>query len=345
MSAAAFDILATALLLCKANGDIYFANSAAEHLFSTSRSKLHGQHLSQLLGESAELNASLNALNSGAAARRIIDLELALPSGLRSLQLTLSMEGAAGDLTAELYELQSLKILQEQQKVLQQNAQRELLRNLAHEIRNPLGGIRGAAQLLQRQMPESAEYTDVISTEAQRLQHLLDQMLTPYRGGEQKTSVSLHEILENVRATVLAEFDNQLTVKRDYDISLPNCWGDRAQLTQAFLNIARNAAQALSESQTPSASLRLQTRALRQTTLGHTPHKLALELLIEDNGPGIPANLKPSLFLPLVTGRAHGTGLGLHISQTIIAQHGGAITAESQAGQTTFRIVLPVETV
>jgi two-component system, NtrC family, nitrogen regulation sensor histidine kinase GlnL len=236
---------------------------------------------------------------------------------------------------------------------------KELLRNLAHEIKNPLGGIRGAAQLLQMDLSDRSliEYTQVIIHEADRLQSLVDRLLAPHRQPHVRGEVNIHEICERVRQLILVEFPVGLTVVRDYDASIPEFVGDREQLIQALLNIAHNAAQALEERIADgSAVLTFKTRVARQALLGTgTPgssnkvrHKLALELHVIDNGPGVPPEIKDRIFYPLVTGRAGGSGLGLSLAQNFIQQHGGVIECESenetdeQAGRTDFKILLPL---
>ena len=230
---------------------------------------------------------------------------------------------------------------------MQQDNQRELIRNLAHEIRNPLGGIKGAAQLLARQLPSHTqrEFTDVIVKESGRLQALLDRLLEPHRSPHQRTAVNIHEVLERVRSVLLAEHPTGIEWVRDYDVSLPEFQGDLQQMIQIVLNIARNAVQALLEQNLVSKNapcILLRTRTVRNCTLGLQRCKLALELLIQDNGPGISPDLLPRLFLPLVSGRDAGTGIGLHLAQTYVAQHQGEITVNSQPGATAFTIRLPL---
>jgi two-component system nitrogen regulation sensor histidine kinase GlnL len=219
--------------------------------------------------------------------------------------------------------------------VFEQQANRELIRNLAHEIKNPLGGLRGSAQLLERELEkvELREYTQVIIKEADRLQKLMDRMLTPHRAPRVEP-VSIHEVLERVRSLVEAEFG--VTVQRDYDPSLPDILGDREQLIQAALNIARNAAQA------GAATIEFRSRAVRQITLLRSRYRLALELQIIDDGPGVPEEIQDRIFNPLVSGREGGTGLGLSLAQTFVQYHRGVIEFESRPGRTTFRILLPL---
>ncbi|MET0349770.1 MAG: nitrogen regulation protein NR(II), partial [Rhizobacter sp.] len=249
-------------------------------------------------------------------------------------------------LVLEFRELQQqMKIAREAKIQEQQEANRELIRNLAHEIKNPLGGIRGAAQLLEMEVESRAltEYTQVIINEADRLQALVDRLLAPHRKPHVVSDVNIHEVCERVRSLILAEFPRGLQVRRDYDISIPDFRGDREQLIQAVLNIAHNAAQALVERIAQGdGHIILRTRIARQVTLGKQRYRLALELHIEDNGPGIPESIRDRIFYPLVSGRDGGSGLGLTLAQTFVQQHQGMIECESQPGQTIFKIVIPL---
>ena len=222
---------------------------------------------------------------------------------------------------------------------------RELIRNLAHEIKNPLGGIRGAAQLLQMEVGSRplAEYTQVIIHEADRLQALVDRLLAPHRKPHVVSDVNIHEVCERVRSLMLAEFPHGLEVARDYDASIPEFRGDREQLIQAVLNIAHNAAQALADRiAAGDACIVLRTRIARQVTIGKQRWRLALELHIQDNGPGVPDSILDRIFYPLVSGREGGSGLGLTLAQTFVQQHQGTIDCDSRPGETSFRILIPL---
>jgi two-component system nitrogen regulation sensor histidine kinase GlnL len=233
---------------------------------------------------------------------------------------------------------QQLKTAREERLAEQQQANRELIRNLAHEIKNPLGGIRGSAQLLERELanPQLHEYTQVIIKEADRLQELMHRLLSSHRL-MQPQQANIHELLERVRSLILAEFPD-VSVKRDYDTSLPDVTGDREQLIQAILNIVRNAAQALEG----RGEIVLRTRALRQVTLAKRRYRLALQLQVIDNGPGIPEAIREQMFYPLVSGRAGGSGLGLTLAQNFIQQHQGSIEVDSRPGRTCFTVMLPL---
>jgi len=237
---------------------------------------------------------------------------------------------------------QQLKVAREERLLEQQQANRELIRNLAHEIKNPLGGIRGSAQLLEHELrmlknaPQLKEYTQVIIKESDRLQDLMQRLLSSHRM-MQPTLVNVHEILERVRRLIHAEYAG-VSVRRDYDTSLPALTGDCEQLIQAILNIARNAAQAMNG----QGEIVFRTRAARQVTLAKRRYHLALELQVIDNGPGIPDEMRDKIFYPLVSGRDGGSGLGLTLAQSFVHQHHGTIEVDSHPGRTCFTILLPL---
>jgi two-component system, NtrC family, nitrogen regulation sensor histidine kinase GlnL len=240
---------------------------------------------------------------------------------------------------------QQTRQAREERALEQAQATKELIRNLAHEIKNPLGGIRGAAQLLEMEIESRAltEYTQVIINEADRLQSLVDRLLAPHRKPHVVGNVNIHEVCERVRALIDAEFPRGLATERDYDTSIPEFRGDREQLIQAVLNITHNAAEALAERiEIGDAKIVLRTRVARQMTLGKHRYRLALELHIEDNGPGVPESLRERVFFPLVSGREGGSGLGLTLAQTFIQQHHGTVEFESEPGHTVFKIVIPL---
>jgi two-component system nitrogen regulation sensor histidine kinase GlnL len=246
----------------------------------------------------------------------------------------------------ELVEIEQQTRQDREERALgQARATKELIRNLAHEIKNPLGGIRGAAQLLEMEVESRAltEYTQVIINEADRLQALVDRLLAPHRKPHVVSDVNIHEVCERVRSLIIAEFPRGLEVRRDYDVSIPDFRGDREQLIQAVLNIAHNAAQALVERiASGDGCITLRTRIARQATLGKQRYRLALELHIEDNGPGVPESIRDRIFYPLVSGRDGGSGLGLTLAQTFVQQHQGTIECESEPGRTVFKIVIPL---
>jgi two-component system nitrogen regulation sensor histidine kinase GlnL len=252
----------------------------------------------------------------------------------------------AGEIVVELLPLEQQARQEREERLIDQAmANKELIRNLAHEIKNPLGGIRGAAQLLQMELDsrELVEYTQVIIHEADRLQSLVDRLLAPHKRARVVGDVNIHEVCERVRSVILAEFPRGLKVVRDYDISIPEFRGDREQLIQAVLNIAHNAAHALKERIAQrDAELTFKTRVVRQTTFGRQRYRLALELHVIDNGPGVPDEIKDRIFYPLVSGRDGGSGLGLTLAQTFVQQHHGLIECESEPGRTDFKILIPL---
>jgi len=339
------EILATAVLLIDRARRIVYANPAAENLFELSARHLVGHATEQVFADASGLDAAIEKSVASAAAYTEQELELGV-NGKPRLHLACTVSPVDDDAAALLLEFrhidQQLKIAREERLLEQQQANRELIRNLAHEIKNPLGGIRGAAQLLERELdrPPLIEYTQVIIGEADRLQSLVNRLLTPHRLPSYRRS-NIHEILVRVKGVVQAEFPH-VAFHLDFDASLPEFDADSEQLQQAVLNIVRNAAQALTGT-TADPQITIVTRVARYVTLARRRHRLALALRIEDNGPGIPDSIRDRIFFPLVSGREGGTGLGLTLAQTYIAQHGGTIECESMPGHTVFSIVLPLE--
>ena len=351
MSVPAFiglDLLSTAVMVIDETGVVKFINTASETLFGLSSRSIAGVTLDKLFASNATLRSAIRYAIVNKCAYTEHDVELGI-AGRGKLHLSctaspIELEGrSAGSVLIEFRHIeQQLRIAREERMLNQSVANRELIRNLAHEIKNPLGGIRGAAQLLDRELdrPELHEYTQVIMNEADRLQSLMDRLLTPHRL-PQPTLVNVHEVLERVRSVMLAEFPAGLSIRRDYDTSLPQIKGDREQLIQAVLNVVRNAAQSMHA--TRDAVIRLRTRIARQVTLARRRYRHAIEIAIIDNGPGIPDAIRERLFYPLVSGREGGSGLGLTLAQTFVSQHHGTITFESVPGDTRFIILLPVE--
>ncbi|MBU3068380.1 PAS domain-containing protein [Aestuariicella sp. G3-2] len=238
-----------------------------------------------------------------------------------------------------------LRISREEALISSQETVRNLVRSMAHEIKNPLGGIRGAAQLLERELPNSdlEEFTTIIIEEVDRLRNLVDRMLGP-RQLPQFAPTNAHEVLERIATVIKAECGSDIRIRRDYDPSIPEFEADKEMLIQALLNIARNAMQALQEADLNEQSIiTLRTRIQRQFTIGQQHHPLVCRIDIEDNGPGIPQDMLTNIFYPMITGRPEGTGLGLAISQHLIQQHQGLVECDSQPGKTTFSIYIPLE--
>jgi two-component system nitrogen regulation sensor histidine kinase GlnL len=335
------DLLSSAIVLVDAKLIIRHVNPAAENLFATSSRQLLGHSLQRLVGDTPELSAALdNALkNNWSYTGHNILIKFAQNVELHVDCTVTPVETSGMRLLLEVRPIdQQLKATREEQLAQQQQANRELVRNLAHEIKNPLGGIRGSAQLLERELASEPlkEYTQVIIEEADRLQTLMQRLLSSHRV-MQPSLVSMHEILERVRRLIHAEYHN-VTVRRDYDTSLPDITGDREQLIQAILNISRNAAQAMQG----NGEIIFRTRAARQVTLAKKHYQLALELQVIDNGPGIVEDIRDKIFYPLVSGRENGSGLGLTIAQSFVQQHGGTIEVTSRPGRTCFSLMLPL---
>jgi two-component system nitrogen regulation sensor histidine kinase GlnL len=332
------DLLATAVVALDDDFVVRYANPAAESLFATGAKSLIGQPFLSLFSERAELETALDEARITHWDYSAQNITYSRPGRdplpLSCVVTRIDASGLA--LLAELRPIeQQLRQAREERLVSGQQSNRELIRNLAHEIKNPLGGLRGSAQLLERELdkPELREYTQVIIKEADRLQGLMDRMLTPHRPPRIEP-VSIHEVLERVRSLLKAEFG--IEILRDYDPSLPEVLGDREQLIQAVLNIARNSAQA------QSTTITFRTRSVRQQTILRHRHKLALELQVIDDGPGIPEEIRDRIFNPLVSGREGGSGLGLSLTQTFVQYHQGVVEFESRPGRTIFRILLPL---
>ena len=338
---AGLDLLSSAVVLTDDKQIIRYLNAGAENLFAASHRKLVGMPLHRLLGKSPTLEAALdNALRQNWS---YTGQDIKVPRGDgEPLRLDCTVTPADAEGVALLLEFRpidaQLRVAREEQLLQQQQANRELIRNLAHEIKNPLGGIRGSAQLLERELtdPVLREYTEVIIAEADRLQDLMNRLLSAH-SIMRPAQINIHDVLERVRRLILAEFP-QVTVKRDYDLSLPELTADREQLIQSILNITRNAAQAMDG----NGEILLRTRVARQVTLAKRRFKLALELQVIDNGPGIPDEILDKIFYPLVSGREGGSGLGLSIAQSFVEQHQGMIDVQSQPGRTCFTLLLPI---
>ena len=337
-SFAGLDLLATAVVVLDDDYVVRYANPAAENLLTAGARSLIGQAFLGLFAERTDLERSLDearVIHWDYSARNVTYVRTGRePVPLSCTVTRIDSFGVA--LLAELRPIsEQLRIEREARVESEQQAYRELIRNLAHEIKNPLGGLRGSAQLLERELDrqELREYTQVIIKEADRLQLLMDRMLTPHRSPRLEP-LGIHEVLERVRSLVRAEFG--VDVVRDYDPSVPDLQGDREQLIQAVLNIARNSAQA------GAKTISFRTRVMRQVTILKTRHKLALELQVIDDGPGVPEEIQDRIFNPLVSGREGGTGLGLSLAQTFVHYHHGVIEFESRPGRTIFRILLPL---
>jgi two-component system, NtrC family, nitrogen regulation sensor histidine kinase GlnL len=347
----ALNLLATMVAIARPDGALLFVNAAFESVAGVSRRTLMRGNLLDWFVDAPQVRERIAAVarNEIATGRFDAVLRRAPVASLELLPVHVivnQIDHRTDRVLVELLEIEQQTRQDREERVFGQvQANKELIRNLAHEIKNPLGGIRGAAQLLAMEVDskELTEYTQVIIHEADRLQALVDRLLAPHRKPHVVGDVNIHEVCERVRSLILAEFPRGLSVRRDYDTSIPEFRGDREQLIQAVLNIAHNAAQALVDRMAAGdAQLVLRTRVTRQVTIGKHRFRLALELHIEDNGPGVPEDIRDRIFYPLVSGREGGSGLGLTLAQTFVQQHQGMIECDSVPGRTVFRILIPL---
>ncbi|MFM9879818.1 MAG: nitrogen regulation protein NR(II) [Burkholderiaceae bacterium] len=343
----AFDLLATLVAVLHEDGKLLFANAALEDASGIARRALEGTDFPELFTEPQLLRSALNGARSNEFSALRYDAWLRRPhlEPLPVHVIVAQTEKPSEVIIELLPQEQQAKQGREERLLEQAQTNKELIRNLAHEIKNPLGGIRGAAQLLQMEVDSKdlTEYTQVIIHEADRLQSLVDRLLAPHRRPHLVADVNIHEVCERVRSLILAEFPQGLRVVRDYDSSIPEFRGDREQLIQAVLNITHNACQALAERiSAGDARIVFRTRIARQITFGKQRYRLALELHVVDNGPGVPEAIKERIFYPLVSGREGGSGLGLTLAQTFVQQHHGLIECDSVPGQTDFKLLIPL---
>lgn len=346
------DNLSTAVLLVDTDLKVRYLNPAAEALLAISRARAVGLPLTECFVELDDSDTAAALRDTLATSHPYTKREVHLRVGMQEIivDYTVGMLITPGAPVALLIEVQQmdrhLRISREEALLANHQATRTLVRGVAHEIKNPLGGIRGAAQLLARMLPDSdvSDYTNIIIEETDRLRNLADRMLGPRKLPEMQR-VNIHECLERVRSLMMVEAEGRVQLRRDYDPSLPELNADPDQLIQAILNITGNALQALMENpeQKEPPCIVLRTRHMRQFTIGAVRHRLVMRIDITDNGPGIPPALLESIFYPMVSGRANGTGLGLSIAQDIVHQYQGLIECESRPGQTTFSILLPLE--
>jgi two-component system nitrogen regulation sensor histidine kinase GlnL len=343
-----FDLLATPVAVMQAQGRLRFVNAALEDALGMSRRTVHDHFFPDYFLDPQPLVMALAGAQSNefAALRYEAQLRRLHHDDPLPVHVIVAPSDEPGEVIVELVPVEQQTRQEREERLLEQaQANKELIRNLAHEIKNPLGGIRGSAQLLEMELndKELTEYTQVIIREADRLQTLVDRLLAPHRRPHVVGDVNIHEVCERVRALILAEFPKGLKLVRDYDISIPEFRGDREQLIQAVLNISHNAAQALQERIVQGdARITLKTRILRQVTFGKQRYRLALELHVMDNGPGVPDSIKDRIFFPLISGREGGSGLGLTLAQTFVQQHHGMVECDSEPGRTDFKILIPL---
>lgn len=340
--------LADAVLLLDEELHLKYTNPAGEMLFELSSKRLKGMNIDELFpGDSKLVNAVRNAQLSGNPfTERSIRVNLANMRSCVADCVVTSLRESPGQKAPVLIELtaidRSRRISRDENQYMQSNALRSLVRGLAHEIKNPLSGLRGAAQLLDRELhsAELKEFTSIIIEEADRLRALVNRLLGP-SSLPQKTRINVHEVTERVRSLAISDEraeDKKLKIVTDYDPSIPELTADRDQLIQALLNIVGNAIEAANT----GGTIRITTRTIRQFTIAHKRHKLVCRIDIRDDGPGIAPELQETIFLPMVTNRAEGSGLGLSIAQSLIQQHQGMIQCESEPGNTVFRVYLPL---
>jgi two-component system nitrogen regulation sensor histidine kinase GlnL len=344
--AAILDFLATAILVVDARSNVLALNQAAADLLATSPAPARGRPLATLVADGAAVEVLL--ARSRASEERLAVRDFGLAAAARGdaryqadVSLTPLPGEPPGSVLIEIADTTGPSRMNRDAALLvQQGGSRVMARQLAHEIKNPLGGLRGAAQLLERELPsqELREYTRVIIGEADRLCALVDSLLGPARP-VRREQVNVHEVLDRVYRLARAEAPAGVAIERDYDPSLPLLSLDRDLLVQAMLNLARNAVQALGS----GGRLTLRSRALTNATIGTGRHRLVASLQFEDDGPGVPPELGETIFYPLVTARAGGTGLGLAVAQDIATRHGGIIEFDSRPGRTVFSLLLPLE--
>ncbi len=339
--------MTTAVLVFDKNLTVQFMNPAAEAALAMSGRQVYGLPINELFQEQPPSTEKIKASFANGSCYNKREAQLNLVNGH-----TLTADYSITPLTGSnepilLMELQPrdrlLRISREETLKSKQETTKILVRGLAHEIKNPLGGLRGAAQLLARELPDNSlqDYTNVIIEEADRLRNLVDRMLGPTRPPTME-SINVHEVLERVSSLIHAETGGRLDITRDYDPSIPDVEADSEQLIQATLNIVRNAMQSVGQSMPLSdGRITLRSRIVRQFTIGSTRHKIICRVDIEDNGPGIPKDMVENIFYPMISGRADGSGLGLSISQSILTQHNGLIACESVPGKTVFSLFIP----
>jgi len=340
------DNLNTAVLLFDDALQLVYINPAGEMLFAVSARHVLGQRANDLVScpdHPVEPRLREALATHHPFTEREVNITVADGRSIRvnCTALPLHHFDAPPELLMELHQVdRQLRITREEQLISQHQATQALIRGLAHEIKNPLGGLRGAAQLLEQELPNKSlrDYTRIIIDEADRLQKLMDRMLGPNRIPQERR-VNIHHVLEHVRGLLLAASPSGPEIVRDYDPSIPDLVGDPDRLIQALLNIVRNAVAAAGN----AGQIVLRTRVLRQFTIGNRRHRLVLRVEVEDNGPGIPVALQERIFFPMVSGQPGGTGLGLPIAQELINQHGGLIECETRPGRTQFYVYLPLE--
>ncbi|MGH8841651.1 MAG: two-component system sensor histidine kinase NtrB [Advenella sp.] len=372
----AYDLLATSVLLVDDDGRLLHINSAAQDLLERSLKSLERSAAVDLFTDAEAFNKALDYVSGRklSSVRLTLTLRKALENVPANVTLT-RLEAMPWRILIEIREFEQHALAERNERLFHEiEIYKDTFRNLAHEVKNPLGGLRGAAQLLEMELQDPAlkEYTQVIIDEADRLQGLVDRLIRPSQSQLSLSVINIHEVCERVHALIKAEYQDRITIVKDYDASVPDMKADMAKLVQAYLNLARNAAQSLlGDTAARSLSdnghetsegngyiertddsleqvgplLTLRTRILNKFYLLNKVHRLVVVVSVVDNGAGVPKQLKDRIFHPLVTGRAEGTGLGLSLAQELVHQHGGLIEFDSEPGHTEFRMLLPLEQV
>ena len=352
-----YDLLATSVLLVDDEGRLLHVNSAAQDLLERSLRSLDGTPVADLFTDTVSFGKAWDYVCGKKLST--VRLTLALRKGQEAVPINVTLtrlEALPWRILIEIREFEQHALAERNERLFNEiEIYKDTFRNLAHEVKNPLGGLRGAAQLLEMELtdPSLKEYTQVIIDEADRLQGLVDRLIRPGQSQLSLSTINIHEVCERVYALVKAEYQDSIAITKDYDASVPDMKADMAKLVQAFLNLARNAAQSLLSGYAGSpgtedahrAHMILRTRVLNKFFLLNKVHKLVVVVSVVDNGPGVPTQLQDRIFHPLVTGRAEGTGLGLSLAQDLVHQHGGLIEFDSAPGHTEFRMLLPLEQV
>lgn len=342
-----FDLLLTCMVISDRAGRIEWVNIATQHLFERSRRSFQDYSLESLFEDKENFQKAFETIvNQRAMSVTIVGTIAKLEDAIL-VSATLHMDN--DHVLVELHPVDQQTLSERSVRLAREiEIYQEAFRNLAHEVKNPLGGIRGAAQLLDMELdnPAQREYTQLIAAEVDRLQQLVDRLIRPAQAGLQRTIFNIHEVCERVYTLMRAEYQDKLLIVRDYDASLPEIYADREKIVQIYLNICRNAAQALlGAPEIKSPSITLKTRIKSRQFLLDKVYRQVLVVSVIDNGPGIPTHIVDRVFHPLVTGRPEGTGLGLSLAQELARQHKGVIEFDSYPGRTEFRILLPLEEV
>lgn len=342
------DAMVTSVFLLDQDLQVTYLNAAAETLLGLGQNQALGRSIAELTRGAESLRPMFDRVREGGEGVVQRELAWSAPGGVdRTLDcaVTQVILGGSARLLLEIEDItQHRRLTRENALLAQLGGSRLMVRQLAHEIKNPLGGLRGAAQLLERELldPALREYTRVIISEADRLANLLDSMLGPGRPPS-KQLTNVHELLERVYHLLRSEAPMGVTIDRDYDPSLPPLTLDPNHIIQAMLNLGRNAIQALTGAPVDSPRLILRTRAASNASVGAHRHRLVASIQFEDNGPGVLNEIRETIFYPLVSGRADGSGLGLGIAQDLVSRHGGLIEFDSAPGRTIFVISLPMD--